>query len=68
MGAEWADYDNDGWLDLVVSTYGENVLYHNNGDGTFSDRTRAAGLAENGGSGRAWPGPITTGMGFSICT
>ncbi|HEY6107810.1 MAG TPA: FG-GAP-like repeat-containing protein [Gemmatimonadales bacterium] len=56
MGAEWADYDNDGRLDLVVSTYGENVLYHNNGDGTFSDRTRAAGLGGKRGfwSGVAW--------------
>jgi enediyne biosynthesis protein E4 len=56
MGAEWGDYDNDGWLDLVVSTYGENVLYHNNGNGTFSDRTRAAGLGGERGfwSGVAW--------------
>jgi Flp pilus assembly protein TadD len=56
MGAEWGDYDNDGWLDLVVSTYGENVLYHNKGDGTFSDRTRAAALAGRRGfwSGVAW--------------
>ncbi|HWP39133.1 MAG TPA: CRTAC1 family protein [Gemmatimonadales bacterium] len=56
MGAEWGDYDNDGWLDLVVSTYGENVLYRNNGDGTFSDRTKAAGLAGKRGfwSGVAW--------------
>ena len=53
MGAEWADYDNDGWLDLVVSTYGENVLYHNNGDGTFTDRTRAARL---GGKRGFWSG------------
>ena len=56
MGAEWGDYDNDGWLDLVISTYGENVLYHNNGNGTFSDRTRASGLGGKRGfwSGVAW--------------
>jgi enediyne biosynthesis protein E4 len=56
MGAEWGDYDNDGWTDLVVSTYGENLLYHNNGDGTFTDRTRVARLGGVRGfwSGVAW--------------
>ena len=37
-GASWGDYDNDGRLDLYVSNSGqENRLYHNNGDGTFTD-------------------------------
>ena len=56
MGAEWGDYDNDGWLDLVVSAYGENVLLHNNGDGTFTNRTRTSGLGGKLGfwSGVAW--------------
>jgi len=31
------DYDNDGFEDLFVSYFGKNVLYHNNGDGTFTD-------------------------------
>src|SRR6267154_1690334 len=31
------DYDNDGFEDLYVTYYGKNVLYHNNGNGTFSD-------------------------------
>jgi tetratricopeptide (TPR) repeat protein len=44
MGAEWADVDNDGFLDLFVSTYGTNVFYRNEGDGTFTDRTDVAGL------------------------
>ncbi len=36
-GQAWGDYDNDGWLDLYVTdTGGPNVLYHNQGDGTFS--------------------------------
>ena len=38
------DYDNDGFLDLFVTYYGKNVLYHNNGNGTFSDVTKEAGL------------------------
>ena len=34
----WGDYDNDGYLDLFVTTrsIGANYLYHNNGDGTFT--------------------------------
>jgi enediyne biosynthesis protein E4 len=56
MGAVWADYDNDGWLDLFITAYGENVLYRNNGDGTFSDVTQEAGLAEHRGfwAGACW--------------
>ena len=38
------DYDNDGYLDLLVTYWGQSVLYHNNGDGTFSDVTTKAGL------------------------
>ena len=40
------DYDNDGYDDLFLTYYGKNVLYHNNGDGTFADVTEKAGLAE----------------------
>ncbi|MBI2073966.1 MAG: CRTAC1 family protein [Gemmatimonadetes bacterium] len=53
MGAEWGDYDNDGWPDLFVTSYGENVLYHNERDGTFSDRTKSSGL---GGIPGFWAG------------
>lgn len=39
------DYDNDGWLDLFVTYYGQNVLYHNRGgDKGFEDVTARAGL------------------------
>jgi enediyne biosynthesis protein E4 len=45
MGAAAADYDGDGHVDLYVTNYGHNVLFHNNGDGTFTDVTDKAGVA-----------------------
>ena len=50
---QWADYDNDGYLDLFVLDSGTdgsgvgnaNYLFHNNGDGTFTDVAAAAGVA-----------------------
>ncbi|HJX93133.1 MAG TPA: CRTAC1 family protein [Pyrinomonadaceae bacterium] len=45
MGAAAADFDGDGWQDLYVTNYGHNVLFHNNGDGTFTDVTDKAGVA-----------------------
>nr|MDQ3398983.1 VCBS repeat-containing protein [Deinococcota bacterium] len=37
VGQAWGDYDNDGWLDLYVTgNLDDNVLYRNNGNGTFS--------------------------------
>ena len=37
-GSSWADYDRDGWLDVVVTrTDGVAVVFHNNGDGTFDE-------------------------------
>ena len=45
MGAAAGDYDGDGWQDLYVTNYGRNVLYHNNGNGTFTDVTDNAGVA-----------------------
>jgi hypothetical protein len=44
MGVAAADFDNDGYPDLYVSNYGPNILYHNNGDGTFTDVTGKAGV------------------------
>lgn len=45
--AVWADYDNDGLLDLYVTEYGEasNILYHNEGNGSFSVVTEEAGVS-----------------------
>ena len=48
IGVAAADYDGDGWTDLLVTTYGRLILYHNNHDGTFTDVTKAAGLDEPG--------------------
>jgi hypothetical protein len=51
VGATFADYDNDGWPDLfVTSTRGGNVLFHNRGDGTFEDVTAKAGVSHVGHS------------------
>ncbi|MFZ0306056.1 MAG: CRTAC1 family protein [Terracidiphilus sp.] len=38
------DYNNDGWEDLFLTYYGQNRLYRNNGDGTFTNVTEKAGL------------------------
>jgi hypothetical protein len=44
LGVAVGDYDNDGYEDLFVCSIGRNVLYHNNGDGTFTDVTAASGI------------------------
>jgi hypothetical protein len=53
FGATWGDYNNDGRLDLFVSgwilddpTDSRNVLFRNNGNGTFTDVTEPAGLKD----------------------
>src|SRR3981189_3336510 len=47
-GCAFLDYDNDGWPDIFVTSYGDCILYKNNHDGTFSDVTKKAGLATPG--------------------
>ncbi len=44
VGPAVVDYDNDGDLDLFIASYGPDVLWSNNGDGTFSDVTAATPL------------------------
>ncbi len=51
----WNDYDRDGWPDLyVVNDFGRKNLYHNNGDGTFTDVAEQSGVAD-------------VGAGMSVC-
>jgi hypothetical protein len=50
-GAGWADYDQDGFLDLFVTKFDSSAssrcfLYHNNGDGTFTSDTSSALVAD----------------------
>jgi hypothetical protein len=46
--AVWFDYDNDGWLDLLVVRFGTPLLYHNEKNGTFRDVTAGAGFKRFG--------------------
>src|SRR5579884_918733 len=48
MGVAAADYDNDGFTDLLVTSYGRCILYRNNGDGTFTDVSAKSGLPASG--------------------
>ena len=56
MGIAVGDFDNDGFPDLFVCGYGRCILYHNNGDGTFSDITNRARVENTGrwASSAAW--------------
>jgi hypothetical protein len=56
MGVAAADYDNDGYPDLYVTGYPSSALFHNNGDGTFTNVTARAGVSNTGkwGAGAAW--------------
>lgn len=48
IGAAVGDYNNDGFPDIYMTGYGRSLLFRNNSDGTFSDVTDAAGVANLG--------------------
>ena len=48
QGVAVGDYNNDGYPDLYVTGYGRAILYRNNGNGTFADVTKEAGVADEG--------------------
>ncbi len=54
-GSSFADYDNDGWLDLYVVNWGSNVLFHNEAGKGFVDVTAQAGVGdEANGQTASW--------------
>lgn len=54
-GVAIADFDNDGFQDLLITGFGRPQLWHNMGDGTFRDLAVAAGITDSRwGSSAAW--------------
>ena len=56
MGVDFADYDNDGWPDLVITNLANQryALYHNNRDGSFSYSSTSSGLAAMTATHTGW--------------
>ena len=55
VGAFVADYDGDGWPDILVTNFGKNVLYHNLKNGRFENVAKQVGLESPGwNTGAAW--------------
>jgi hypothetical protein len=63
-GVAWIDYDNDGFPDLFLvsgAPGSSNALYHNNGDGTFTDVTVKAGVGGTGAGDRVFKTGVAVG-------
>lgn len=54
MDCVWADYDNDGWPDLYLVRWGNDSLFRNNGDGTFTEVTARLFKKRDGSPGIDW--------------
>lgn len=48
MGTTFADFDNDGWLDIYVTNLDTNAIFFNNGNGTFTNTTMSSGVGDRG--------------------
>ena len=59
FGVAVGDYDNDGFDDLFISALGQSHLFHNNGNGTFTEVTKSAGMWGPRSFPPAPPGSIT---------
>ena len=77
-GVAWIDYDQDGLMDLYFVQAGatdaykpskplRSALYHNNGDGTFTDVTEKAGVGGTVTTGKESRSVISTMMAIPIC-
>jgi enediyne biosynthesis protein E4 len=55
QGCAWGDYDNDGYLDLFVTrSGGNNLLFHNNQNGTFTRISSGPMVSDSSGGACAW--------------
>ena len=67
QGVAVGDFDNDGYPDMLVTGYGHTFLYHNNGNGTFTDVAAKAGVADQGNWSTSADGSTTTRTDISTC-